>query len=102
MHSDYATARKIAILILTPIPWPAADPLVGLLEHAKCRTRGPARTRASAPRLVAAMLLCGTDAFVCQPSLLHQLGHDGCLAQGDAAVVGRRLRVQKNLEAGAA
>src|ERR1035437_6942448 len=27
MHSDYATARKIAILILTPIPWSARVPL---------------------------------------------------------------------------
>ena len=40
-------------------PWPAADPLVGLLGRRKSRTRGPARTRASAPHLVAAMLLCG-------------------------------------------
>jgi hypothetical protein len=62
-------------------PWPAADPPVGLFEHRKSLTRGPARTRASAPRfwlrlgcsvgqailpaaafqaaLVAAMLPCG-------------------------------------------
>jgi hypothetical protein len=40
MHSSYTVAQKIAILILTPMPWPAVDPLVDLLEHRKSRTRG--------------------------------------------------------------
>jgi len=31
-------------------PWTAADALVGLFSQRKSRTRGPARTRASAPQ----------------------------------------------------
>jgi hypothetical protein len=40
-------------------PWPAVDPLVDLLEHAKSRPQGSGADGASAPPLVAAMLLCG-------------------------------------------
>jgi hypothetical protein len=58
-------------------PWPAADPLVGLPERTKSRTRGSGADGGVRPTV----LLCGAGAFACQPVFDSSSGSGGQMAE---------------------